>query len=85
MPARGASVNVIELPVYFLCVSFSLFNLQCAVQKYQEIITFGNTCVDPPDNVVNSVSPPSNVVSATLFGKNGLCKCLSNFPLSFQY
>ena len=70
------------LPVY---VYASLFPLICNVlfKNIKKLSLAGNICVDPPDNVVNSVSTPSNVVSAIPIWKYGLDANVFVIPFKF--
>ena len=41
----------------------------------------GNACVDPPDNILNVVSTPSNVQSETPIWKNGCVDVVLVIPV----
>ena len=71
MPGKGASVNVIVLPVY---VYASVVPLICNVplRNIKKLSDAGSTCVLPPDCVVNVVSVPSKVTLPTLIWKSGV-------------
>ena len=48
--------------------------------KIKKLSFAGNTCVDPPDSVVNVVSLPSNVTSPTFIWKNGCTDAVLVIP-----
>ena len=70
------------LPVY---VYASLVPLICNVlfKKIKKLSLAGNTCVDPPDNVVNDVSIPSNVTVSTFTWKYGVDAVVFTIPFKF--